>query len=54
MTVRSAAGYEGTEPFPDAGGPPGTVAGAVRVAVKLAIVIVPSAGRHWCSRTARR
>jgi stearoyl-CoA desaturase (Delta-9 desaturase) len=44
MTVQSAAGYEGTEPFPDVGGPPRTVAGAVRVAVTLAIVIVPFAG----------
>ena len=44
MTVQLAACYEGTEPFPDAGGPPRTVAGAVRVAVTLAIVIVPFAG----------
>jgi len=44
MTIQSAAGYEGTEPFPDIGGPPRTVAGAVRVAVTLAIVIVPFAG----------
>jgi stearoyl-CoA desaturase (Delta-9 desaturase) len=44
MTVQSPAGYEGTEPFPDAGGPPRTVAGAIRVAVTLAIVIVPFAG----------
>ena len=44
MTVQLGAGYEGTEPFPDAGGPPRTVAGAVRVAVTLAIVIVPFAG----------
>ena len=44
MTVQSAAGYEGTEPFPDVAGPPRTVAGAVRVAVTLAIVIVPFAG----------
>src|SRR6476620_2139991 len=35
MTVQLAACYEGTEPFPDAGGPPRTVAGAVRVAVTL-------------------
>ena len=44
MTVQSAAGYEGTEPFPDVGGPPRTITGAVRVAVTLAIVIVPFAG----------
>jgi len=44
MTVQLGAGYEGTEPFPDAGGPPRTVAGAVRVTVTLAIVIVPFAG----------
>ena len=44
MTVQLGAGYEGTEPFPDAGCPPRTVAGAVRVAVTLAIVIVPFAG----------
>ena len=43
MTVQLAACYEGTELFPDAGGPPRTVAGAVRVAVTLAIVIVPFA-----------
>src|SRR6478672_11134553 len=44
MTDQLGAGYEGTEPFPDVGGPPRTVAGAVRVAVTLAIVIVPFAG----------
>jgi hypothetical protein len=44
MTVQLAARYEGTEPFPDTGGPPRTVAGAVRVAVTLAIVVVPFAG----------
>jgi hypothetical protein len=44
MTVQLGAGYDGTEPFPDAGCPPRTVAGAVRVAVTLAIVIVPFAG----------
>ena len=44
MVVQLAAGYEGTEPFPDAGGPPRSVGGAVRVAVTLAIVIVPFAG----------
>src|SRR5690242_17362314 len=44
MTDQLAAHYEGTEPFLDAGGPPRTVAGAVRVAVTLAIVIVPFAG----------
>ena len=44
MTVQPGAGYEGAEPFPDTGGPPRTVAGAVRVAVTLAIVIVPFAG----------
>ena len=44
MTDQLAAGYEGTEPFPDVGDPPRTVAGAVRVAVTLAIVIVPFAG----------
>jgi stearoyl-CoA desaturase (delta-9 desaturase) len=44
MTDQLAACYEGTEPFLDAGGPPRTVAGAVRVAVTLAIVIVPFAG----------
>ena len=44
MSVQLAARYEGTEPFPDVGGPPRTVAGAVRVAVTLAIVIVPFAG----------
>ena len=44
MTVQSAAAYEGTEPFPDVGGPPRTIAGEVRVAVTLAIVIVPFAG----------
>jgi hypothetical protein len=35
MTVQPGAGYEGAEPFPDAGGPPRTVASAVRVAVTL-------------------
>jgi stearoyl-CoA desaturase (delta-9 desaturase) len=44
MTDQLAAGYEGTEPFPDVGGPPRTVAGAIRVAVTLAIVILPFAG----------
>jgi hypothetical protein len=44
MTDQLAAGYAGTEPFPDVGGPPRTVVGAVRVAVTLAIVIVPFAG----------
>jgi hypothetical protein len=44
MTVQSAAGYESTQAFPDVGGPPRTVAGAIRVAVTLAIVIVPFAG----------
>ena len=44
MTDQLAAGYEGTEPFPDVGDPPRTVAGAVRVVVTLAIVIVPFAG----------
>jgi stearoyl-CoA desaturase (delta-9 desaturase) len=44
MTDQLAARYEGTEPFPDASGPPHTVAGAVRVAVTLAIVIVPFGG----------
>src|SRR6266568_4414698 len=44
MTDQLAACYEGTEPFPDGGGPPRTVAGAVRVAVTLAIVIVPFGG----------
>jgi hypothetical protein len=44
MTVQSAAGYESTQAFPDAGGPPRTVASAIRVAVTLAIVIVPFAG----------
>jgi len=44
MTDQLAARYEGTEPFPDAGGQPRTVAGGVRVAVTLAIVIVPFAG----------
>ena len=44
MTVQPGAGYEGAEPFPDVGGPPRTVASAVRVAVTLAIVIVPFAG----------
>ena len=44
MTDQLAAGYEGTEPFPDAGGPPRTVAGAVRVAVTVAIVVVPFGG----------
>jgi stearoyl-CoA desaturase (Delta-9 desaturase) len=44
MTDQLAARYEGTEPFPDAGAPPRTVAGAVRTAVTLAIVIVPFAG----------
>jgi hypothetical protein len=44
MTVQSAACYEGTEPFLDVGGPPRTVASAIRVAVTLAIVIVPFAG----------
>ena len=43
MTDQLAAGYEGTEPFPDVGDPPRTVAGAVRVMVTLAIVIVPFA-----------
>jgi fatty-acid desaturase len=44
MTDQLAARYEGTEPFPDAGAPPRTAAGAVRAAVTLAIVIVPFAG----------
>src|SRR5260370_19189873 len=44
MTDQLAAGYEGTEPFPDAGGPPRTVAGAARVAVTVAIVVVPFGG----------
>ena len=44
MTVQPGAGYEGAEPFPDTGAPPRTVASAVRVAVTLAIVIVPFAG----------
>jgi hypothetical protein len=44
MTDQLAARYEGTKPFPDVGAPPRTVAGAVRIAVTLAIVIVPSAG----------
>jgi stearoyl-CoA desaturase (delta-9 desaturase) len=44
MADQLAARYEGTEPFPDVGAPPRTVAGAVRIAVTLAIVIVPFAG----------
>ena len=44
MTDQLAARYEGTEPFPDASGPPRTVAGVVRVAVTVAIVIVPFGG----------
>ena len=36
--------YEGTAPFPDTGGPPPTVGGAVRIAVTLAIVTVPFGG----------
>jgi len=44
MTDQLAARYEGTEPFPEVGAPPRTVAGAVRIAVTLAIVIVPFAG----------
>lgn len=44
MTVQPGVGYEGAEPFPDTGGPPRTGAVAVRVAVTLAIVIVPFAG----------
>ena len=44
MTDQLAARYEGTEPFPDGGAPPRTVASAVQVAVTLAIVTVPFAG----------
>jgi stearoyl-CoA desaturase (Delta-9 desaturase) len=44
MTDQLTARYEGTEPFPDVGAPPRTAAGAVRIAVTLAIVIVPFAG----------
>jgi hypothetical protein len=47
MTDQLAARYEGTEPFPDVGAPPRTVAGRVRIAVTLAIVIVPFAGLGW-------
>ncbi len=44
MIDQLAARYEGTEPFPDAGGPPRTVAHAVRVALTVAIVAVPFGG----------
>jgi stearoyl-CoA desaturase (delta-9 desaturase) len=46
LTARpdGAARYEGTEPFPDAAGPPRTTAGTVQTAVTLAIVAVPFAG----------
>jgi stearoyl-CoA desaturase (delta-9 desaturase) len=44
MTDQLAVGYEGTEPFPDSGSPPPTLAGGVRVAVTLAIVTVPFCG----------
>jgi stearoyl-CoA desaturase (Delta-9 desaturase) len=44
MTDQLAAGYEGTEPFPDSGGSPHTFVGGVRAAVTVAIVIVPFAG----------
>ena len=44
MTDQLAAGYEGTEPFPDSGGPPRTFVGGVRATVTVAIVIVPFAG----------
>jgi stearoyl-CoA desaturase (delta-9 desaturase) len=44
MTDQLAVDYEGMEPFPDAGRPPRTAEGAVRVAVTAAIVIVPFAG----------
>jgi stearoyl-CoA desaturase (delta-9 desaturase) len=44
MTDQFAVDYEGTEPFPDAGRPPRTVEGAVRVGVTAAIVIVPFVG----------
>ncbi len=44
MTEQLAAPYKGTEPFPDAGGPPRTVADTVRVAVTVAIVAVPFCG----------
>ncbi len=44
MTDQLAFEYEGTEPFPEAGRPPRTVEGAVRVGVTVAIVVVPFAG----------
>jgi stearoyl-CoA desaturase (Delta-9 desaturase) len=44
MTDQLAARYEGTEPFPDGGAAPRTVASAVQVAVTLVIVTVPFAG----------
>ena len=47
MTDQLAAHYEGTEPFPDGGASPCTVASAVQVAVTLAIVTVPFAASEW-------
>jgi stearoyl-CoA desaturase (delta-9 desaturase) len=44
MTDQLATCYEGTEPFPDGGASPRTVASAVQVAVTLVIVTVPFAG----------
>jgi stearoyl-CoA desaturase (Delta-9 desaturase) len=44
MTDQLAVTYEGTEPFPDAGRPARTFEGAIRVAVTIAIVVVPFAG----------
>jgi stearoyl-CoA desaturase (delta-9 desaturase) len=49
MTDQLTVGYEGTEPFPDGPfpdgeGPPRTFAGGVRVAVTVAIVMVPFCG----------
>jgi hypothetical protein len=40
----TAAGYDGTTPFADEGGPPGTLGGRVRAGVTATIVAVPFTG----------
>jgi stearoyl-CoA desaturase (Delta-9 desaturase) len=42
--AQRGASYDGTEPFPGSGHPPGTAEGRARVAVTAAFVIVPFAG----------
>jgi stearoyl-CoA desaturase (delta-9 desaturase) len=42
--LEDAARYEGSEPFPDTGTPPRTVASTVQIVATLAIVTVPFAG----------